>query len=1007
VVGKREIASVAIGAALVRTKVIGRRAKEWTDESVLSAIEKHCGTPKAPGLLILVDEMGKLLEGAAQDLGDVYFFQRIAELASRSEGRVVVVGILHQAFDEYSHRLSRETREEWAKIQGRWIDLALSASPDEQLKIIASAIEADKAIRPNRRAVDAVATALAVKKGASQKELSATLSQCAPLHPITAAILGPISRRRFGQNQRSVFGFLTSAEPYGFQEFLRSQAAGDEYTPDRLWDYLRANLEGAILTSPDAHRWSTAADAIERADRLQLTARHIAVLKCIAVLDLFRERSGIVASANVLASLDSHSVASILRDLSDASLIVFRKHTDAYAIFAGSDFDVQAAIDEIVKKAGEPDLETLHASVGLRPIVAKRHYHATGAHRWLDIAFVQGSQLQSQLVQPSASGAIGRVLVALPDKAMFGGRLHTSAVQVSAEHPAHVVIGVSDVAPRVRDLARELSAATSISTGRPELAGDAVARRELLARIALTQTALSESLQELLASMKWYRAGKSVGAGQASLSRVASDIADEKFCRSPIIQNELINRSEPSSNAVAGLKALLKQMISAPAQPYLGIEGFPPERGLYDSLLGRTGLHVAGDSGWHFSSPTEGSDPCRIAPAWNRAREIMSSARSTPVSAPEIFSVWDSEFGIKAGLHAWLLATMLCAHRSSLAVYRNGVFTSRLSDLDVDLLTGDPRSLAFRWIEDANESRAIREAVRESLALTITDSGEAIGSALQLARHLVGFYDNLPSWTRRTRRVSDISRSLCALLKTASDPNHLLYVQLPTLLIPQDAGSADAIHEVFRDRLTAVLEELGGAFPALIDDFRGLIFRELGIKSRTVSGTLELVERASSVVGITGDYRLEALVGRLSTWTGSDDDVEGVVGLALNKPAREWTDLDIDTAKLTLAELCERFLRVEQQLRVANRKQGQLAFSVVVVGEKSPESETHTFRVPSTRLAAVHALSERISTMISAEGEEDTSVTLAAIARVGAQLIQKTRDAEKVMQSSMETVLSG
>ena len=76
------------------------------------------------GLMIFVDEMGKFLEGAARDISDVYFFQQLAEIASRSNGRLVVVGILHQAFDEYSHRLSREMREEWAKIQGRFVDLS-------------------------------------------------------------------------------------------------------------------------------------------------------------------------------------------------------------------------------------------------------------------------------------------------------------------------------------------------------------------------------------------------------------------------------------------------------------------------------------------------------------------------------------------------------------------------------------------------------------------------------------------------------------------------------------------------------------------------------------------------------------------------------------------------------------------------------------------------------------------------------------------------------------------
>src|SRR5690625_7800697 len=90
------------------------------------------------------------------------------------------------------------------------------------------------------------------------------LKNCWPLHPVVACLLGPISRRRFGQNQRSIFGFLNSAEPHGYQDYLLSPDEEDLYTPSKLWDYLRAHLEPSILASPDAHRWPPDAEALDR-----------------------------------------------------------------------------------------------------------------------------------------------------------------------------------------------------------------------------------------------------------------------------------------------------------------------------------------------------------------------------------------------------------------------------------------------------------------------------------------------------------------------------------------------------------------------------------------------------------------------------------------------------------------------------------------------------------------------------------------------------------------------
>src|SRR5690606_39559173 len=126
-----------------------------------------------------------------------------------------------------------------------------------------------------------------------------------------------ISRRRFGQNQRSIFGFLNSAEPHGFQDFLRRADDHALYGPDQLWDYLRANLEPSILASPDGHRWALAAEALERCESIGGDALHIRVLKTIAVIDLFKERSGLVPSFALLRACLPEASESALKKALD------------------------------------------------------------------------------------------------------------------------------------------------------------------------------------------------------------------------------------------------------------------------------------------------------------------------------------------------------------------------------------------------------------------------------------------------------------------------------------------------------------------------------------------------------------------------------------------------------------------------------------------------------------------------------------------------------------------
>ena len=267
IVGRRDRPERLVEEAIRATKLGRPRHNGWSEKQALDTLWRIASQnpDTSGGLVVFVDEMGKILEAATRNGSDVYFFQQLAEMASRSDGRLVVVGVLHQAFEEYSYRLSREMREEWSKIQGRFMDLPVNTAANEQIAILGRAI--DNGGRPSTPGPLAQRVAELINRTASP-DLPELLEASWPLHPVVACLLGPISRRRFGQNQRSIFGFLNSSEPRGFQDFLRRSHDSELYSPNLLWEYLRHNLEPSIMASPDGHRWALAVDAMERCQAL-------------------------------------------------------------------------------------------------------------------------------------------------------------------------------------------------------------------------------------------------------------------------------------------------------------------------------------------------------------------------------------------------------------------------------------------------------------------------------------------------------------------------------------------------------------------------------------------------------------------------------------------------------------------------------------------------------------------------------------------------------------------
>ena len=70
---------------------------------------------------------------------------------------------------------------------------------------------------------------------------SAAASRCTRL---VALVLGPLFRQ-LAQNERSLFAFVASSEPFGFQEFLREQTAQDD--PYRHFSRRPFGLKESVL----------------------------------------------------------------------------------------------------------------------------------------------------------------------------------------------------------------------------------------------------------------------------------------------------------------------------------------------------------------------------------------------------------------------------------------------------------------------------------------------------------------------------------------------------------------------------------------------------------------------------------------------------------------------------------------------------------------------------------------------------------------------------------------
>lgn len=998
VVGDRRDPIQMLGEALGRfDTAYKQKENSWTASNLVeSLLELASNSNGYGGLIIFIDEMGKFLEGAAIGGSDIYIFQLLAEAASRSNGRLIVIGILHQSFEEYSRRLSRESREEWAKIQGRYADLSINTTSDEQLELISKAIKIDsiptKAIQLGKQIANQIRANLI-----SSHYLSTLLGKCWPLHPVTAFLLGSISRRRFGQNQRSIFGFLNSGERFAFKDFLKSNDNSTFYTPYQLWNYLRANLEPAILSSPDGHRWALASNAIERCEALGGDKLHINVLKTIAIIDLFKEKTGLTASFNLLAlcfpEIHSSEVKDILKSLSDWSLIIFKKFLQSYAIFAGSDFNINDALRVAYKNLNSINIHDLRNVICIPPIIAKRHYHATGSFRWFEVCFESIESIKNyKYCDKLQNEALGRFIFLIPINGESHEILENSCIDFSKKSDGSTFIGIPDQSDNIIDFVNELSALQYVIMNNPELRGDEVARQEIYGRQEEIRVQLDLQIKSLLDKTLWFCPNhQQKRARFYELSSLASDIADSIYSQSPILPNELVNRNKPSASAITAQRSLLHNMVLKNGKKELGIDGFSAEKGLYKSILEASNLYSFNSGKWQFLEPIANLDPCNLYPLWNYAKNYIRNNSSRNIEISEIYNLWVAPpYGIKRGLLPILITSFILCNLSSLAIYREGIFKDSFDDVDIDILCKDPSSIQIKWVEISSNQQHLLNFLYSSLinidaSYTLEDL-----SPLNLARLLIRFYDALPHLTKVTEKISPISKKLRKILKSANDPNKLLFEDLYQLIQKNEElhSSYSEYNSISRVTVNPFIE-LYSAYKYVLESISKILFQELKCPQDQESIIIDIKVRAKNLRGISGDLILEAFINRLLIFDGSHESLEGIISLIVNKPPITWNDNDLDRARIGIAEIARKFVKLELYAHVQGRKRKRLSAALMVANKESASPFYEEFDVSDSELPIINNLSKQMSQLV-ASNQFRKEVILAAISQF-AQIYMSTQ----------------
>ncbi|MBS0418037.1 MAG: hypothetical protein JSR66_10010 [Proteobacteria bacterium] len=986
------------------------------------ANEKLVRDRKGAGLLLLLDELGKFLEHAAQHPtgNDIYLLQRLAETACRSGSAapLFVIGLLHQGFDAYAESLDPGAQREWEKIAGRFEELVFNQPLLEVSELIASALRVRTASMPSfardeARAGWTAAYELGWMGTEHRKPPDASLA--VRLYPLHGTAIAPMVKTfaRFGQNERSLFSFLLSDEPHGLQQHARAALeVGRMYRLPQLYDYIRSTFGHRLALQSYRSHWPQIESMVESfatSDAVELAVvKTVGVLNLIDHPDLIANDRAIEFALTGVGGFLVSAVRKALENLQKRRRVLFRRGiAGGYCLWPHTSVDLEGAYERATRTLGNLRSVAQHLAAYLpaHSLVARRHYIRTGNLRYFPVRYVRADQLESAASAAAPRAADGQVFVALCEtQSEIEAALQFAQAQERKLRPDLLIAVPNEPLSHQSGLIAEVLRWEWVAQNTPELHADRFAREELSRQRESARLRLEQRVQDLVGlrslsgarALRWFIKGQPIpiADGRQLLEKV-SLICDDLYPQAPHVRHELLNRHSLSSAAARARMLLIEGAFKRANQAYFGMDPSkkPPEMSMYMSVLERGQLHVRTEDAYRLQVPVGKNDVLRFAPCFNAIRTLLEGHADQRLKASYVLDMLERPpYGVRQGLGPLMLALFTAMHSQELAFYEDDAFLRQVGADEFLRLTKDPSSFSIQLCRIAGVRAEVFDSILKVLGLrSARSSTEHL--VLDVVRPLCLFVAGLPEYARNTQRLSAPTLQVRSTILSSRDPVLLLFSDLPKacafepFLQNKDVNAAQA--RAFATALKASVEELRAAFGQLLERLGTALSAEFGINGDLEEVRTALKLRAEAVSLHAGEPRLKAFCLRLvDTALGGDAWLESLGSLLATQPPAKWRDGDEDIFIRELNSRVQRFRDLEaivfHQGGGAGRHE---AYRLALTRQDGHESHQVIY-VDEKRVREVEALTRKIQQLIGS----DRSLALAALSRVTWNTLEEERN---------------
>lgn len=647
------------------------------------------------GIFVVYDEFSKYLESSIANatISDIKLLQDFAEKCDRSgELQMHLLLICHKDIANYiDSNLPKEKVDGWRGVSGRFKQINLHDNYAQMYEIISQVITKQpkfwtKFRADNKDRFDDLVrrfTANRLLDANNDTEVEFAIYGCYPLHPISTFILPRLSEK-VAQNERTLFTFLSMEDKHTLSSFLAS--ADGQFpllTPDYLYDYFEPLLRKEPYTS-EAHKlYKLASSVLQKVEKDSLGAK---ILKTIALIYFVEQFEKLPPTIDIISDAFRDSVNDVkvindaLTELIEKDCIVYLKRSNNYLkLKESSGVDIPTEIISYIER----NRATLHVKDILNHSAFDSFLYPTRYNdefeitRYFDFTFIDSAdfwEVDNWLKRIADTNADGAVYAIIPKNANEIEKLQSALPNISCG-VERVIFIVPTAHYDIEKIAFEYEAVRHL---RVQAESDEFLADEYDIYI--------EDLIEVLGSyVNMFARPENGGASyyhdgekckilrRSQLSEKLSEICEKVFNRTPIINNESINKNLLPTQALNSRTKLLTGLLATELAPNLGLIGTGQEVSIMRSTLIQTGILINPED-----QPT-----LNLEPEDDNIREMLRVIReffrSASKNGGNVFSALYDELtlpeqgiGLKRGLIPVYIAAVLTLDKQSIVVkYRD------------------------------------------------------------------------------------------------------------------------------------------------------------------------------------------------------------------------------------------------------------------------------------------------------------------------------------------------